>query len=115
MSYRVEKLNELLRSELAVMINKEGFLKNGLITITKVKCSSDLHLAKVYVSILPEGLTGTALKKIRNHNKFFARELGKKLKLKYIPKINFIVDGAEKYVAQIEETINKINQEKNEG
>jgi len=114
MPYRIERLNELLRSELATMINKEDFLDNGIITITKVKCSSDLRQAKVFVSILPEGLTGTAIKRINTHNKYFIRELGKKLKLKFIPKINFIIDGTEPYVAQIEETIKKINQ-KDEG
>ncbi len=93
---RIEQINELLRSQLANLINQEVNLENGLITISYVECSPDLHYAKISISVLPENLTGSALKKLRQSSNQFSRDLKKELNLKYIPRFNWVIDNTEK-------------------
>ena len=105
---RIDQINELLRSELANLINQEIKLDNGLITVCYVDCSPDLKNAKINISVLPDNLSGTALQKLRKHSGLFRKTLNKKLNLKYIPKFNWVIDATEKNAAEIEEILKQI-------
>ncbi len=110
MSHRMEQINDLLRSELANLIGREIHLEDGLITVSYVKCSPNLRQAEIYVSILPEKLFGTGLKKLRQNSKIFSNALKKKLNLKYIPRFIWVIDETEKNAAKIETTLKEIEQ-----
>ena len=70
----------------------EPLLVNNSIIVSKVKMSKDLKLAYVYIMSLG-GTDIDEVKNILNSNKFlFQKELGKKLKTKFTPKITFYVD-----------------------
>jgi ribosome-binding factor A len=105
---RIDQINSLLLNELADLVNKEGILPDGLITITRIKTSPDLRYAKVSVSVLPDNQTGTALKNLRQKSSFFSGILKKKLKLKFIPKFSWEFDPTEKEAAKIDELINRL-------
>ncbi len=105
---RINQINELLRSELANLINQEIKLDNGLITVCYVDCSPDLKNAKIGISVLPDNLSGTALQKLRKHSGLLRKTLNKKLNLKYIPKFNWIIDATEKNAAEIEDILKQI-------
>ena len=108
MTRRIEQVNEQLRSELAELIQTEIELENGLITIARVRCSSDLRQAKIYITVLPDNLTGTALKKLRSYSRSFSRSLRKKLNLKYIPKFIWLIDEIEKEAGRIDDILDQI-------
>ena len=97
----MEKINELLRAELACLISRNIALDNGLITISHVKCSPNLLSATVFISVLPENQTGTALSNLRKQNSSFTKKL-KKLNLKNIPKFNWRVDSQIRHAAEID-------------
>lgn len=101
MSDRMLRINELLRSEIAKIVLEDVSLPNGLITITQVKCSADLHEATVFISVLPESVSGTALKLLRAHSSLVSKKL-KKLNLKSIPRINWKIDSQERFAADLE-------------
>jgi ribosome-binding factor A len=105
---RIDQINSLLRHELAELINKEGILPDGLITLTRVKTSPDLRWAKISVSVIPDNLAGTALRSLAKKSSFFSAVLRKKLKLKYIPKFSWQFDPTEKEAAVIEDLIKKL-------
>ena len=105
---RINQINELLRSEIANIINQEIRLNNGLITVCYVDCSADLKNAKIGISTLPDNLSKIALKKLKKHSSQFCQTLKKKLNLKYIPKFNWIIDETEKNAAKIENMLNEI-------
>ena len=107
---RVEQLNELLRSELAILVNKENLLRDGMITIISVDCSPDLENAKINFSVLPDKLNEIALKKLKTHTSIFSNMLRKRLKIKKIPRFYWFFDNTEKEVAELEKIFNKINQ-----
>lgn len=102
---RVDRINELLKSELANLINREIPIESGLITVSFVDTSPDLRNAKVGISVIPNNVTGTALKNVRKLGTFFSREIKKKLNFKIIPKFHFIMDDRERYADEIEKTI----------
>jgi ribosome-binding factor A len=106
---RIDKINSLLIKELANLVNKEIFLPECLITVSFVKCSSDLRHARVGFSVLPEKLSYTVLKKLQRSNKLFSQVLKKKLSLKHIPKLNWVIDARETNAAKIEEILKQIN------
>lgn len=108
---RIEKINELLKRELSNLINRNIPIEEGLITITYAKCSPDLRYAKIAVSIMPENLYGSALKRLRQNSSAFSNELKKKLNLKFIPKFNWVIDKQEKHASEIEEILAQIKSE----
>jgi len=112
MSERIEKVNELLLHEIATLINREVKASGFLITVTYVKCASDLKHANVGISILPDNKTGSGLRAVRSINSLIHKELKKKLNLKYIPKLHFSFDDTEKNAAVIEDIIDQIKHEK---
>jgi ribosome-binding factor A len=111
MPRRIEQLNEQLKNELANLIIKEVALTNGLITVCFVNCSTDLKYAKVGLSVLPEKFGPSVLKKMNKLSGRFSRVLRSKLKIRQIPKFNWVLDTTESQAAEIEEIIKKIKKE----
>jgi len=105
MSLRIEKVNELLRSELSNLLAKEMPLENGLVTITYVKCGADLKNATIGISVLPIGQTGTALERLKKMSGQLAQELRKKIKIKFIPRFHWEIDSLERYAIEIDKAI----------
>ncbi len=105
---RIQQTNELLRSELAKLINRADLVENCLITISYIDCSKDLKRAKIGFSVLPENLSGTVLKKLRKSSSQFTKILKERLRLKYIPKFNWLIDSTESQAAEIEELLEEI-------
>lgn len=111
MSRRIEQVNELLKEKLGSLISREIPLEEGMITITYVKVSPDLKYAKIGVSVLPDNLTGTALKRLRSSSGLFAGVLRKEIKMRTVPKFNWVFDDTEKEAAKIDKLFDEINSE----
>lgn len=109
MSFRLEKLNSLLREELSQMILKEiSFPFDTLTTITKVVVSSDLTLARVWISVLPEEKRKIVLKTLQKNKARLQSGLNRRLKIKRIPKIRFILDVSEEKADRINRLLDEI-------
>lgn len=107
----MEQINELLRAELAELMSRESPMDNALITITRVKCSPDLKNATILISVLPENVSGTALKKLKAQNSYFNNNLKKTVKIKFIPKLRWKIDSQERYAASIDRVLDEIHLE----
>ena len=113
MPRQIERLNEQLKEELANLIVKEVPLHNGLVTVCFVDCSTDLKYAKIGISVLPDKFGPSTLKKIRKLSGQFSRILRSKLKIRQIPKLNWVFDTTECEAAKIEEVFKQIREEDN--
>jgi len=102
------QINELLRAELAQLIEERLELPGTLITVTRVDSSPDLNYAKVSVSVLPEKYTGTVLEQLRKNTSGFAKTLIKKTRLRHIPRFNWQVDDTEVRAAEIDELFKQL-------
>ena len=108
---KIEQVNELLKKTLAELVAKEVFLENGLITISYVDCSLDLKNAQVGVSVFPENFYGTVLKKLRNKTFCFSASLRNKIKIRKIPRFNWVIDSTEKNASKIEKILDEISKQ----
>ncbi len=104
----------MLREELAAVINREVGLPNALITVTYVECSEDLKQARIGVSVLPDNLAGTALRKLRAESGQIVGLLRQRVKLRRLPKFIWEFDATEREAMKIERLIAGLDGEGNE-
>jgi len=81
--------------------------QSRMITVTVVRMSPDLSLAKVYISIFPSDDAGKVLENLQNNVKHFRLELGKKVRhqLRIVPEIAFFVDDSLDYAEHIDKLL----------
>ena len=97
MSRRIDRVNELLRHEISVLLSRQ--IKDprlgGVISITRVSTSNDLRIAQVYLSVMGDSVAKqSALEGIRSASTFLRRELRHRLTLRYTPFLRFVLDEA---------------------
>ena len=97
MPRRIDRVNELLRSEISHLISRE--IKDprvaGVISITEVVASSDLRSARVYVSVMGRSADRqAALEGIRSAASFLRRELRERVNLRHTPHMTFVLDDS---------------------
>lgn len=109
MRYRRLRVQDLLREEISLIIQRE--LQDpglGFITVVDVRVSEDLKSAKVYISIYgsdeEQKHTLEALKRSKGYIKFL---LGKRVTLRYIPDLTFSLDDSLERVQRMEEIFKK--------
>lgn len=93
---RLEKLNILIREELARILEREIEFPEGttMVTITRVVISSDLHYGAAFISVLGEKVN-RALEIISQNIYHIQQQLNKKLRIRPVPKIHFEIDREE--------------------
>jgi len=113
MSHRLEKVKELIKRELALLLLREvSFPKDVLVTLTRVECPKDLTEAKVFISILPENQSKKILEILNIRGYDLQEKLNKRLVMRKIPKIKFFEEKEVKEAARIEELLEKIKRDK---
>jgi len=114
---RWERVAEEIKKELSSIIEyelKDPRLNAELISVVKVILSKDLKYAKAYVSIYDknEENINSSFLALRNSIPFIRKEISKRLKLRYVPEIQFEMDYSIEYGARISKLIDEINKEK---
>ena len=108
---KVEQLNELLHRELAEGINREVEFPDVFVTVAYVSCTPDLQYAKVAVSVLPDRMAGTALKKLKAASGRIAAGIVKKTRLRKVPHLLWEFDPTERKAAILEDVFLHIDEE----
>ena len=77
-----------------ILLKDNIVITNSLITVSKVKLSSDLKIANIYISFFNQKSekTENLFKQIISQKKSIRYSIGKRLKAKYIPDIRFYID-----------------------
>ena len=106
---RQQKINRLIQKELSELFRKETAQMHGvLVTVSTVRVTPDLGLAKVYLSIFPSGQGKEILTNIKNSVKTLRYELGQKVgkQLRVIPELAFYLDDSLDYLENIDRLLN---------
>lgn len=115
-SKRQQKFAGLLQEELAAIFQREGsaYLPNTLVTITKVRVSPDLAVAKVYLSFLNTNNTSLSLATVNSHASEIRYKLGSRIRhqARVIPTLSFFVDDTNEYVEHMDKIFDKIARER---
>jgi ribosome-binding factor A len=83
----------------------------GLVTITGVDLSPDLRHAKVFVSAMgTEKQKNESLEALRHAAGWIRRELGQRIRTKFLPEIVFYADTSQEYGERIDRLLDEINQ-----
>lgn len=102
---RIEQVNDLIREELGKIIDRDVDFPAALVTITRVVTSSDLHYADVFLSILPVTQEGAATELLESHIGSVQRSLNRKLRMRPVPRIKFLIDKEQKRADRIEKLL----------
>lgn len=112
MSYRIDKVSRLIKEEVSwIFIHKLKDPALGFITITDVKLSPDLKIAKIYFSVLQKENRKAVLERINEVKGLIRGELAHKIKMRFIPELNFYVDDTTDYVEKMENLFKQIHKE----
>ncbi|MFC1948571.1 30S ribosome-binding factor RbfA [Chloroflexota bacterium] len=114
MSYRIERVNSLIRQEISDMLQrqvKDPRLDN-FITVTGVATSTDLKYARVFVSYISTEVNKQAvLDGLASASGFLRRELAKRMKLRHIPELNFQWDDSIERADRLSKLIDDVIQD----
>ena len=110
-STRQLKVARELQRDLAEIIRSKGMAVFGgaMVTVSEVRISPDLSIAKVYVSIFPSAKQEEALKILEENKKAIRGELGHKVasQLRIVPDMDFYLDTTLDYAEHIDELLKK--------
>ncbi len=103
---RQKKIARLIQKELAEMLRQRtGELAPGkMITVTTVRISPDLSLAKVYLSIFPSEGSEDILNNITGATRTIRHDLGQIIRkqIRIIPELAFFIDDSLDYIDNID-------------
>lgn len=114
-SKRQQKFAGVIQQDLAAIFQREGmsFLPNTLVTITKVRVTPDLAIARVFLSFFNNANTSLALNTVKQHSSEIRYKLGARIKdqVRIIPQLEFFIDDTNEYVERMDKIFDKISQE----
>ncbi|CUT00695.1 30S ribosome-binding factor RbfA [Candidatus Kryptobacter tengchongensis] len=116
-SIRAERVASLIKEEVSDIITKVLEHENvGFWTVTNVRMSPDLRYAKIYISIYGDKITQqNTIRKIESLKKNIRHRLGSRLRLRFIPEIEFYLDDTLEHVDRINALLKQIeDREKND-
>lgn len=111
-SVRQQKVARLIQKEMADIFLKESrvLFGNVFISITVVRMSPDLSVAKLYLSIMLQEDKKAILKEIQVHTKELRKLLGERIRkqVRIIPEIIFYLDDNVDYANHMDDVMSKI-------
>lgn len=112
--FRMERLESLMKEELSDIISREMADSGaGLITITKILFSKDLQHTKVFVSIYAEeAKQKKAMRKLKQASGFIKGIIGQRIRMRYVPEINFIQDRSLEEASRIFEIMQDLKEKR---
>jgi ribosome-binding factor A len=110
---RAHRVADLIMAEISdILLKQVRDPRVKLVTITRVKLTDDLRLAKIFfVEMGKEACDPQAKIGLERARGFMKRELGKRLQLRYVPDIMFMVDESFEYGSRIDRLLAEIRQE----
>jgi|TARA_B110000196_G_scaffold83271_1_gene71932 ribosome-binding factor A len=112
-SQRQLRVGEMIKQSLGmIFVRNEAKIPNletNNITVTEVKMSQDLKIAKAYVLPLGGKDADTIVNILKEFSFLIRKILSKKITMKFLPKILFAKDESFEYAEKIENLIKQIN------
>ena len=109
---RLDKVNHQMQRVISEIIREEVDNPNlGMISILRVETTPDLRYSKVYFSVFPDDKVEEAFNTLATMKNFIKRLLGKHIRMKFTPDLEFIPDDSIKYSIDISKKIEDIKDE----
>ncbi|MDR2539973.1 MAG: 30S ribosome-binding factor RbfA [Chlamydiales bacterium] len=111
---RVVRLNSLLKEVISEVIHKDvdNPHVNPFVSVTQVEITSDLHHAKVHISVIgDQKIKEETIKALQSAAGFIAIHSSKKVVMRYFPSLTFKLDTSVDKHARIDAVLGKIREE----
>lgn len=109
-STRLNKIGRLLQKELSdIFLKQTKAMPGTLVSVSMVRVSPDLGIARAYLSIFPSEKGPELLDAIRANTKAIRFDLGQRvhLQLRKIPDLSFFIDDSLDYIENIDKLLKK--------
>ena len=116
-SRRPQRLALQIQQEVSLLISRNMKDRRiGFVTVTGVHMSPDLRHAKIFISTMQgsQGGKEETLEILNRASGWFRRELGHKIRVKFLPDIVFLSDLSRDYGENIDRLIDEIHAHKDE-
>ncbi len=112
-SHRQQRISELLREELSLLIQSElddPRLEDALVTVTHVDVSADLQNASAFIDhARPQDASDAIIDALRHAEPFLRRSLAESLDLRVVPALTFHIDVVEQHARRIDSLLDEIS------
>lgn len=107
---RQKKIAGVIQKDMADVLQRaatDGGLKGVLISVSKVSVTTDLSIAKIYLSIFPEDRGKEMLEGIQSNQPLIRHELAQRTRnqLRRMPQLLFYIDDSLAYIDGIEKSL----------
>lgn len=106
---RQKKVGSQIQKDMSeiLMTSASHLVRGKVVSVTKVRMSPDLTMAKVYVSIFPFAMSSDVVASLKKASTTLRHELGQRVRhqLRIVPEINFYVDDSIEYAENIDKLI----------
>jgi len=108
-SNRQRKVAQIIQEDFAELFRKQSAesKQSFLVSVSDVKISPDLGVAKIYLSIFPQEFRASIMKEIEENKAQYRNFLGQKMakQVRVIPQLNFYLDTALDDVEKLEKEL----------
>jgi ribosome-binding factor A len=105
------KIARQIQKDLGEIFQLRGMAayQGAMITVSEVRISPDLSIAKVFLSIFPSDKSAGVMAKIEQENRSLRTELGKKVRhqLRIVPELHFFIDESLDRLQHIDDLLKK--------
>lgn len=116
MSQRTERVQKLARQVLGDALQSLKDPRIGFVTVTRVRITPDLRHARVFVSILGDpDAQKESLRGLESAKPVLRAELGRQMRMKYLPELVFELDEGAAEAERIESLLRKIHEQEEPG
>jgi ribosome-binding factor A len=114
LGFRPDRVADQIRQELSELLSRGEVHDPGIgfITLTRVKVSPDLQLARVYYTTLgDEAARRQTAKALQRATGFFRKHVGDRLQLRRVPEIQFHFDESVGHQDRVEQILRELHEE----
>ena len=108
---RQNKVSRLIQKDLSEFFRRESrtYFSGALITVTKVKVTKDVGIARIYLSFFATDDKLAVLKHIQEQTKHIRHQMATRIKsqIRFIPELEFYEDDSIEYLENIERLLKK--------
>ncbi|MBQ2586975.1 MAG: 30S ribosome-binding factor RbfA [Bacteroidaceae bacterium] len=107
---RQNKIARLIQKDLSTIFQEETRKTHGLlVTVSVVRVSPDLSVAKAYLSVFPSDRAADILKNVNEQSSAIRYKLGtlERHQLRIIPELKFFLDDSLDYIENIDNLLKK--------
>jgi len=114
-SKRQQRFAGVIQQDLAELFQREGtvWAPGAFVTVTKVRVTPDLAIARVYLSFLNTNTAKEDIKVIKSKSNEIRYKLGARIKnqARIVPQLEFFLDDTNEYVEHMDKLFDEISKE----